>query len=257
MIVQGLETNFALLLLMIVLIYYYIRRSIAGAIPEIRPMVGLEAIPEMIGRATEMGRPLHFSTGQGRLTNQYAPMTMAGLAILSYVAGMCAKANIPMIFTCAVAEMMPVVQDTISTAYQKEDVEFDETYTFRYVGDSQQALMASVMGTFGREKPAVNIIAGALFWETNVICEYAAGTGAMQLGATGRIFQIPYCVACCDYALIGEELLVAGAYLSENAPALGSIRGQDLSKFVVLAILILAAIAVNFGSDLFARLLGT
>ncbi|MBE3519897.1 MAG: hypothetical protein IMW97_06305 [Firmicutes bacterium] len=50
--------------LLFVLVHVMIRRANAGLpIPRIRKIAGLEAIDEAIGRATEMGRPMHFTPG--------------------------------------------------------------------------------------------------------------------------------------------------------------------------------------------------
>ena len=55
-------------------------------LPSMRPIAGLDALTTVVGRATEMGKPVHYSTGRGALHDEFAPQTMAGLNILSHVA---------------------------------------------------------------------------------------------------------------------------------------------------------------------------
>ncbi len=41
----------------------------------------------------------------------------------------------------------------------------------------------------------------------------------------------------CDYTLIGEELFAASAYLSRDPQQLGSLKGHDFGKLVIILIL--------------------
>lgn len=50
--------------------------------------------------------------------------------------------------------------------------------------------------------------------------------------------QLPFFVAACDYTLIGEEFFAASAYLSGEPEQLGSLKGQDVGKVMVAALLI-------------------
>jgi hypothetical protein len=50
--------------------------------------------------------------------------------------------------------------------------------------------------------------------------------------------QLPFFVAACDYTLIGEEFFAASAYLSGEPEQLGSLKGQDVGKVLVAALLI-------------------
>ena len=51
--------------------------------------------------------------------------------------------------------------------------------------------------------------------------------------------QLPFFVAACDYTLIGEELFAASAYLSGEPKQLGSLKGQDVGKFIAMVAIIL------------------
>jgi hypothetical protein len=62
-------------------------------------------------------------------------------------------------------------------------------------------------------------------------------------------------VAACDYTLIGEELYVGGAYLSQDPVKLGSIAGQDIPKIAAVILILLGALLKTFGSNFLTRLL--
>jgi hypothetical protein len=105
----------------------------------------------------------------------------------------------------------------------------------------------AVLGIFLREKPAANFMIGAWYAETMLIAEGAAQIGAIQVGGTARLFQLPYLVVSCDYTLIGEEVFAGGAYLGKDPVQLGSLAGQDICKIIC---------SVGIVAGVLARLMG-
>lgn len=61
------------------IIYKLIKAYMTGERSYIRRISGLEAVEESVGRATEMGKPIFFTTGLGGLRQME---TIAGLAVL-------------------------------------------------------------------------------------------------------------------------------------------------------------------------------
>lgn len=95
-----LDTKFVALLLLIAafaLFYAYMALAKGGMKIKARTFPAVAAIPEAIGRAAEMGRPVYYSTGmgQGTLNNQLnGPQTLAGISILGYTTRLCAKSGV-------------------------------------------------------------------------------------------------------------------------------------------------------------------
>ena len=54
--------------------------------------------------------------------------------------------------------------------------------------------------------------------------------------------QLPFFITTCDYTLIGEELYAASAYLGREPKQLGSIKGQDPCKAVIMGFITLGVI---------------
>jgi hypothetical protein len=48
--------------------------------------------------------------------------------------------------------------------------------------------------------------------------------------------------------MIGEELYTAAASISEDPVQLGSVEGQDISKYVMLGIIVLGVLLMSAGS---------
>jgi hypothetical protein len=126
-----------------------------------------------------------------------------------------------------------------------------------YITYDQFAYVAAVSGRMVREKPAANFLIGHFFAEALILAETGQTTGAIQIAGTADPSQLPFFVAACDYTLIGEELYAAGAYLSREPILLGSIRGTDLAKALLLLLGLVGIVSATLGHNWAAALLKT
>lgn len=243
------------LLLILGSVLYQIRKGKGGAEIPLRSIPGLAAIEEAIGRATEMGRPVHFTPGIAGLNISSAPQALAGLAVLSHVAQMSAKMGTRIIATVSQPEMLPLADDTVKTAtaavgrqdmYRPDDV--------RFISTDQWAYASGVIGIMAREKVAANVMIGHFAAESLLLAEGGARQGAVQIGGTTNLFQIPFFIAACDYTLIGEEIYAGGAHFTKDPNQLGSLRGQDMVKIFAMSILVIGVLSRLAGYDWVTKL---
>ncbi len=245
---QGEFSNFLFTAITVGLIYYMITRARAGLpIPSIRRIAGLEAIDEAIGRATEMGSPVHYSPGISAVTNAD---TIASFAILSYVAKRCAEYDTQLIQTNRNYIVHAVNEEIVRQAYLEAGR--PDAYNpddVRYISGFQFAYCAGVIGIFAREKPSANLLFGYFFAEIMMILEVGAIHGAIQIGGTTNAVQIPFFMAAADYTLIGEELYAASAYISKEPVLTGTVVGQDLMRIILFALILVGTIIQNISPD--------
>ncbi len=244
------QSAFVFLLVMttIMLVTLYLTMKGIGR-PAIRKMAGLDAIKEAIGRATEMGRPVHFSPGIAGLATDTGPQTLAGLSVLAHVAELAAKYKTTLWTTIRIPQVQPLAAEIVRQAYVKAGVpdDFDPDKII-YLSDTQFAYASGVVGLMHREKVAANIMIGGFWAESLLFAEGGYQAGAIQVAGTANTAQIPFFVAACDYCLIGEEILAAGAYLSKDPLQIGAIWGQDYGKaiaIIMMAIGIVLSLAGN------------
>ena len=93
-----------------------------------------------------------------------------------------------------------------------------------------------------RERPAAHIMMGYFYAESLLLAETGSTTGAIQIAGTDAFTQLPFFVTTCDYTLMGEELYAASAYLSREPKLLGSLKGQDAGKAIIIAAIVLGAL---------------
>jgi len=218
-------------------ILFYTFRARGGITYSIRRIPGIAAIEEAVGRATEMGKPVLYIAGIQDLDNV---QTVAGLTILSSVAGKIAQYDAQLEMPTSRSLVMTTARETVKQSYlqagRPDAYREDSIY---YVTDEQFGFVAYVDGYMVRNKPATCIYMGAFFAESLILAETGHSVEAIQIAGTAMPTQLPFFVAACDYTLIGEELFAASAYLSQDPMLLGSLRGQDFGKaFAMLFILI-------------------
>ena len=223
-----------------------------GKLFYIRPLAGIEAVDDAIGRATEMGKPILYIFGLGT-ADMIA--TIASFTILSRVAKKTAEYQTPILIPCYDSVVMAVAQETVRAAYLeagRPDMYKEENIFF--LTSMQFAYVAGVNGIMLREKPATNFYLGKFYAESLILAETGSIAGSIQISGTDEIAQIPFFVAATDYTLIGEELYAASAYLGREPVLLGTLKGQDWGKAVVIFSLILGALAASFGFQFFINL---
>jgi uncharacterized membrane protein (DUF485 family) len=232
----------AILALAFIISYYNIRRAKIGALPTLRRKIpAVDAIEQAVGRATELGRPIIFTPGLSSLETIDAPQTLAGLSILSYVSKLAAKTKTPIFVGVSKATILPLAQEIVKMACLEAGVpEAVETQHVEYLSDQQFAYAAGYIGIMAREKAASNIFTGTLWAESLIFAEAGHAAGCFQIGGTAVWTQMAFIVPTCDFVLLGEELMAAGAILSNDPEQISTIVSHDFLRLIAIALVLIA-----------------
>ena len=217
----------------------------------LRRIPGLDAVDEAIGRSTELGKPILYLTGAHDMSD---PSTIAAAVILGRVAKRAAGYETDLLVPHRDPITMAVCQEITKQAYLeagKPDL-FKEDANF-FITSDQFSYTAAVDGIMLRKKPAANFFMGHYFAEALLLTETGASTGAIQIAGTDADHQLPFFVTTCDYTLIGEELYAASAYLSREPIQVGTLRGQDIGKALILGVLVVGTMLATAGAMLDAQ----
>lgn len=209
----------------------------------IRPIAGLQAVDDALGRATEMGRPILYISGLSGIGDI---ATIAAMLILGHLAKRAAHYETPIIVPCQDPLVMTAEREIVREAYLEagKPQNYDPANIF-YVTDSQFGYVAAVDGIMLRQKPAANFYMGYFYAEALMLAETGNATGAIQIAGTDADSQLPFFITACDYTLMGEELYAASAYLSRNPLLVAQLKGQDIGKIAIIIMLILGTIAAT------------
>ena len=242
--IEGARVKFAAIILVSITIYYYLDRARSGENNYQRTISVLKALEEAVGRATEMGKSVLFVPGISDLDQVE---TITGLNLLGHVAEHTAKYETSLNVPVSKSIVMEAGREICKESYLKAgrpDLYTDDMV--HYISDEQFAYAAGVNGIMEREKPAACFYLGKFYAESLILAETGNSIGAIQIAGTGSAAQIPFFVTACDYTLIGEEFFTASAYLSKKPELIGSIKGQDIVKFMVMIAMVLTLVLNGF-----------
>ncbi len=231
---------FWVLLLYSAAFFFFLEQAKRGKNVFVRRIPGLAAMEEAIGRATEMGRPVLYVPG---VSDMKEIQTICSMVILGDVAKLTARYDTPLIVPCADAVVLSAAEEKVRGGYA--DAGKPEAYdpnNVVYLSNEQFAFVAGITGIMNRQKPATVIYMGSFFAESLMLAETGFAAGAVQIAGTANVHQIPFFVVACDYTLIGEELYAASAYLSQEPELLGSLKAADLTKIVLIALIVVGAV---------------
>jgi hypothetical protein len=210
----------------------------------IRPIAGLQAVDDAIGRATEMGKPILYVSGLSGIGDI---ATIASMLILGHLSRRTAHYETPILVPCNDPLVMTVEREIVRQAYLEEGKpQAFKPENIYYVTDSQFGYVAAVDGIMVRDRPAACFYMGYFYAEALILAETGNAAGAIQIAGTDADTQLPFFITACDYTLMGEELYAASAYLSRQPLLVAQLRGQDIGKaFIALILLVGAAIATS------------
>lgn len=254
-IIEGRSADFIFLAVFVILVALYIYRARGGMKLSIRRLQAIDAIEELVGRSTEMGRPILF-VADGRLDTNEAPQVIASFTILDYLAHLTAKVGARLLVSIPKALHIPLVTSIVEDAYRAEGKidEFDEK-NLRFFGQDYANTMPT-MGMISREKPASFIILGAWQNPALTLLESSVREGCLSIGGTANTHQLPWMVLTASYTLISEELFVAGAYLSDDPVAISTVGAGDLGRYICIGMIAIGIVLKTLGITWLETLIG-
>ncbi|MCJ7505860.1 hypothetical protein MUP05_05260 [Candidatus Bathyarchaeota archaeon] len=248
-----------LVLVIVIFALYLIHERYKGKLKiEIRTLPAMEALPEAVGRASEMGRPVFAHVGGG-VGGQGAPpervaSTLAGYVIMGEVARLAAERGTDLIVSLFQPTALPVAYETVKTGFLKGGQPEREP-DIRFLGGQQHAYAAGAMGIMKREQVASVILMGSFGAEALMLSEAANLAGALVIAGTELTYQVAMFVATCDYSIFGEEMFAASASITKDPEEVVNLRSRDISKFILIGITLVGSIAALLGSDAVIKLL--
>jgi hypothetical protein len=123
-----------------------------------------------------------------------------------------------------------------------------------FVTDSQFGYAAAVDGIMMRERPATNLFFGTFEAESLILAETGNSIGAVQIAGTDSSIQMAFFIVACDFVLIGEELFAASGYLSGDPQVVGTLKGSDYLKIIIIIIILFGAVVGLLNQEWFVNL---
>jgi hypothetical protein len=219
----------------------------------IRRIAGLDAIEEAVGRAAEMNKPVICSYGVAQ--TGFDHFTLAGLAILARVAELTAKTGTRLIVPTGGSDQSlptrPIAEEIVKTAYTMAGR--PEAFTpndIPFLTGQQYPYTGGYVGIIQRVKPAAIISVGSHSNENLNIVDTGRSIGAITIANCHSITNTTIVACAADYFLIGEEVMAAAAYLSNDVSQKACIKCQDVFKVIAIILMVVGISLTSLGNDL-------
>ncbi len=214
-----------------------LRRARRGWMPYVRPIPGVAALDEAVGRVTELDRPLYFVMGASDVRDI---TTHAALAILDYVARLAAVLRTTLVALVRKPDVYPFVEAVMRESYRVAGAleAFDPQTQVRFLSDTEVVYALSVVRLVEENQPGGVLFFGSFDYTSLLMTEPGARLGVFQIAGDPTLGQVPFFVCTCDYTLIGEEFFAAGACVSSDPGLRGLVVSQDGIKLVLLLLII-------------------
>ncbi len=219
--------------------------ALKGYRPMLRRLEGYQMLPGQLSHAIEAGQSLHLSLGTGSIGNADTVTTLAGLSVLEFLAEEAAATETLPTVTVADPTTLVLAQDTLRRAYARQgNAAAYDPRSVRYVAASPLPFAAGTMDILSSEKTLANVMVGVFGPEAAYIAEQGSKQGLAQIAGAADIAPLAVLYPSVNHLLVGEEMFAAGGYTSDKPAHIGSLRAQDLVRWILVVVIF----AVSLGA---------
>jgi len=234
---------------LVILVWVFISWAKRGKRFYIRKLPAIDAIEDAVGRCAEMGRPVHFCTGQRNyISSVEAPQTVAALACLGHTAKSCAKHDVPLMVVVSKAESLPLHIAMLREIYETQGKPFD-IGMIHYFSEYYKSFLMNYIGDVKKFKPGAVMLIGPTVFEYAMIPDVARSVDAMSIGGSSLGDYYVYS-PMYDHALVAEELFAASAYLTREPVQIASIQAEDVYKVLAMGIAVVGTLLLIAGINI-------
>jgi hypothetical protein len=208
----------------------------------------LDAIEVAVGRAVEMGRYVMVNAQGARPVGDIG---VSVFSIIHFIGRTCAKlaAKLQVFLMANEIEAGILLEDNLRQAYTIEGEQFSRGEVMRY--EPQGGYQQLLISIFYTEQPATYMQFGKGFPAFQRLPEELNRAGVLSVlgGQGGWDLSLFY-----DYALLGEEVIAAGSYLSRDPSLIATVVSSDAIQYVLMVFVVIVAVAELLGFNVINQL---
>ncbi len=207
-----------------------------------RPIRAMQNLRRAIGLAVEDGSRLHVSIGQASIISANNASALVGLSTLEQVGMQSSVSDRPAVATCGNGSLALLEQDTLRAAYRLSNIpdQYDPGQA-RLTGPTPFSYIAGTLPVIHNERVSANILVGDFGPEVILLIDAANREGEFTLAASDAFAAQSVMYASAPAVLIGEELFAIPAYLQAAPIFRGSLRAQDVLRWIVILAMLVGA----------------
>jgi hypothetical protein len=238
----------ALILVSAGLIFIFSLPALRKSRQAFRPIPALQKLRRAVGRSVEDGGRIHVSIGKSSIFSATNTSGLVGLSTLERIAQLSSVSDRPPIATSGDGTLSILSQDTLRAAYRIANAQ--EQYDperGRMTGPTAFSYITGTIPTIRGERVSTNIFIGNFGPEAALLTDAADQQNGFTLAASDALAAQAVFYVTAQEPLIGEELYAVPAYLQAGPAHQASLRVQDILRWALIALLILASILSILG----------
>ncbi|HMN60025.1 MAG TPA: hypothetical protein PJ988_06660 [Anaerolinea sp.] len=209
----------------------------------LRSIPALNRLRRAIGLAVEDGTRLHVSIGKSSIFSATNASALVGLSTLERVAQLSLVSDRPPVATSGDGTLSVLSQDTLRAAYRIANVpEQYDPDRGRLAGATPLSYIAGTLPVIRDERVSTNILVGNFGPEIGLVADASDRQNSFTLATSDALAAQATLYATAEETLIGEELFALPAYLQAGTVYQASLSVQDVLRWVVIGLIILAAL---------------
>jgi hypothetical protein len=219
-----------------------------GFKPPMRSLSAYDMLARQVGQAVESGGRVHVSLGPGSIIGEETGTVLAGIGILESVSESSSVSDTSPVATTGDATTLPVMGDAIIRSYRNKDVlDRYETTSARLVSLDPISMAGGTTSVIIDDNVQANVLVGSFGEEMALIAETGQRRRIPQVAGSDKLSGQAVAYAMTDHSLIGEELYVARAYLSQEPVGIASLAVQDILRWMIIISIVVGSILGAFG----------
>jgi len=220
----------------------------AGFRPTLRPLAGYERLSDQVGQAIESGGRLHVSLGPNSIIDARTVTTIAGLSILDEAAIQSTIGDHPPVVTTSDSTTLPVAADAVRRAYRRTNqLDNYSSQSARLVALDAVSLAGGATSIIHDDYVKANILVGSFGPEVALMAEAGNRVDIPQTIGSDRLEGLAAAFVMADEPLIGEEMYVSRAYLTDEPDATGALAAQDVLRWFIIGLIIFGTVLQTLG----------
>ncbi len=213
-----------------------------------RYIPAMQRLRRALGLAVEDGSRLHVSLGKASIFSPTNASALVGLATLERVSQMSSVSDRPPVATSGDGTLSILSQDTMRAAYRIANApELFDVERGRLAGPTPLSYIAGTLPVIRDERVSTNVLVGNFGPEVALLAEASDQQDAFTLGASDSLAAQAVLYASSEETLIGEELFALPAYLQAGPTHQASLRAQDILRWAVVGLIVLAVLLSFLG----------
>ncbi|HEY4691008.1 MAG TPA: DUF6754 domain-containing protein [Anaerolineae bacterium] len=216
-------------------------------IPQLRHLSAFDALRGQLGRSIEVGHPAHISIGTGGIGAEDTLVTLAGASIVDSLAQEAADTGASPVVSVADGTALILAQDMLRHPYTRRgDISGYDPLAVQTLGMAPLQYAVGTMDFLRHSQPVSNVMIGSFGPEVGLIIEAGVRQGLAQVAGSTDARALALLYPSANHVLIGEEIFAAPAYLERRPDQLGRLQAQDMVRYFLIFVIIVAAVLRTF-----------